>query len=308
MRIWPQKPCALLSALAVATAPSLAAAADVDLVAAEPPSPVFTRLPAVDGVNGKAEFFGDGSASQESSPFGAQNRWSGSGGGAGSLSIPLGTDFGVQVDGLVTQEAGRFAGGGAGHLFWRDPAKGLLGVYGSGFYWGGAGGLGFGNAAAEGAVYLDRWTVEDVVGAEFEPGTGAHGARTRFFDYVSFGYYVTDDLKLSAGHLYTGGVNAAALEVEYMPPGMSFDGVAPAAFVEGIIGERGTAGVAGGLRVYFGHSDKTLIRRHREDDPPARRPIDRRPCYESRLPRSWHREHRELCAINPAGYLCSPCD
>ena len=36
-------------------------------------------------------------------------------------------------------------------------------------------------------------------------------------------------------------------------------------FVEGRAGEY--TGVWGGLKMYFGKSDKTLIRRHREDDP-----------------------------------------
>ena len=36
-------------------------------------------------------------------------------------------------------------------------------------------------------------------------------------------------------------------------------------FVEGRAGDY--TGVWGGLRFYFGQSDKSLIRRHREDDP-----------------------------------------
>ena len=40
-----------------------------------------------------------------------------------------------------------------------------------------------------------------------------------------------------------------------------------ALFTEGWIGEAGNNGALVGLRMYFGQRDKTLIRRHREDDP-----------------------------------------
>ena len=40
-----------------------------------------------------------------------------------------------------------------------------------------------------------------------------------------------------------------------------------ALFAEGDAGEGWYHGVWVGLRIYFGQKDKTLIRRHREDDP-----------------------------------------
>lgn len=39
-------------------------------------------------------------------------------------------------------------------------------------------------------------------------------------------------------------------------------------FAEGQVGEHSDSGVWGGVRFSFGQKDKTLIRRHREDDPP----------------------------------------
>ncbi|MGC1778405.1 MAG: hypothetical protein WBB34_10695 [Xanthobacteraceae bacterium] len=39
-------------------------------------------------------------------------------------------------------------------------------------------------------------------------------------------------------------------------------------FAEGYVGAHSDNGVWGGARFYFGRKDKTLIRRHREDDPP----------------------------------------
>jgi hypothetical protein len=41
------------------------------------------------------------------------------------------------------------------------------------------------------------------------------------------------------------------------------------AFVEGRVGEEGFHGIWGGLKLYFGQSDKPLIARHRRDDPPV---------------------------------------
>lgn len=42
-----------------------------------------------------------------------------------------------------------------------------------------------------------------------------------------------------------------------------------ALFAQGIVFEGGDGAALGGLRVYFGQNDKTLIRRHREDDTPT---------------------------------------
>ena len=72
-------------------------------------------------------------------------------------------------------------------------------------------------------------------------------------------------MKVYAGHRYLGGKHALAFGGEYGIP-MS-QGVMAALFAEGRVGEESFHGVWGGLRFYFGQKDKTLIRRHREDDP-----------------------------------------
>ena len=95
--------------------------------------------------------------------------------------------------------------------------------------------------------------------------TQTHAINTRFFDQVNVGYYLQDNFKLFIGHRYLGGKNALTLGGEYgIPMG---HGVMAALFVEGRVGEGDFHGVWGGLRFYFGQKDKTLIRRHREDDP-----------------------------------------
>jgi hypothetical protein len=91
------------------------------------------------------------------------------------------------------------------------------------------------------------------------------GSTSRFFDWVSASYYVTDNFKLSIGHLYTFGRNGLTLGSEY---GFALGGGRMAAlFAQGLIGEGGNNGVLGGVRLYFGQRDKTLIDRNRQDDP-----------------------------------------
>ena len=192
---------------------------------------------------------------------------------------------------MLAAWGGRPVAGVGAHAFWRDPAVGLLGVYGSGSYFGAINGIGVARAAAEGELYLGRFTLEGMAGVEggkrrtetfFSPFGGVGGApflstniwglKTRFFDKATVSYYITDNFKVSAGQLYTGGKVMATLGAEY---GFALSpGVAGALFVDGHIGARNTAGVRGGLKFYFGRSDKTLIRRHREDDPVINLPID----------------------------------
>jgi hypothetical protein len=87
----------------------------------------------------------------------------------------------------------------------------------------------------------------------------------RFFDAISASYYVTDDFSLSVGHVYTFGTHFAALRSEC---GVALSGGGMASlFADGLIGERGNNAILGGIRIYFGQHDKSLINRHRQDDP-----------------------------------------
>src|SRR5262249_32309774 len=87
----------------------------------------------------------------------------------------------------------------------------------------------------------------------------------RFFDSVRASYYITDNFKLSIGHVYTLGRSALALGSEY---GFALGGGRMASlFAQGLVGEGGVNGARGGLRIYFGQHDKTLIDRNRQDDP-----------------------------------------
>jgi hypothetical protein len=216
---------------------------------------------AVDGVNGKLAGLSGSVADHNVN------------GAIGSLSLPLGCEWGVQFDATGASFDGRFLGAAAGHLFWRDPAKALIGIYGSFVNWDQLGGVRIGRVGPEAEFYLGRWTFQGVAGVEFGndasgivgPIIQTYNIKTRFFDQANLAYYLQDDFKVYAGHRYLGGKNALALGGEYgIPLG---NGIMAALFAEGRIGEDNYHGVWGGVRFYFGQHDKTLIRRHREDDP-----------------------------------------
>ena len=248
--------------IAAAACIGIAATANAaDLVTKAPM--LQTPLPAVDGLNGKADAFGG--------ELGRHSFY----GGTGSFSVPVGPQFGFQADGLTASYRGDFLSGIGAHGFWRDPSKGLIGLYGDYLHWDRLGGVNVGHFGAEGAVYLNRVTLEGVAGVESGSKRAAViggfvetvNLKTRAFDKVDLAYYLTDDLKFSIGHRYYGGKNALALGGEWAFANVN--NMAPALFVEGRVGSRESEGVWGGLRVYFGQKPKSLIRRHREDDPPG---------------------------------------
>ena len=246
--------------------------AGASLAAEAPPS---TR--AVDGLNGKFEVLGGSFANK------------GLYGAGGSVAIPLGGQFGAQFDGAAASFAGRFLSGLGAHAFWRDPKKGLLGVYGDTTHWSQYGGVHVSRFGGEGEVYFGRWTLYALAGIETGNNlsalitnrnsypsngvtatvvttSGALDDKTRFFDRLSLSYYLTDNWKASIGHRYVGGKHALALGTEYANP--IGGGRMAALFTEARLGEgSGNYGVWGGMRFYFGQSDKSLIRRQREDDP-----------------------------------------
>jgi hypothetical protein len=234
--------------------------------------------PAVDGINAKID--GLGGSLADRSIYGSK----------GSLSIPLGGQWGAQIDGVAGSFDQRFFGSIAGHLFTRNPSQGLVGIYVNHAHWDRFGGVHVTQVAGEGEYYWQRWTLQGIAGVEFgnsasstttsitpqigiNPGipgvattfTEGYDVKTRFFDQINLKYYLTDNWDAYVGHRYLGGKHALALGTDYaLPLGR---GVMGSAFVEGRVGENDFHGVWGGLRFYFGASDKTLMARHRQDDP-----------------------------------------
>jgi len=226
-------------------------------------------MPAVDGINGKISGLGGGA-----------NHTNGFYGGTGSLSVPLAQQWGAQFDVGAGSDKGIGSLAGAGHLFWRDPSIGLLGAYGSYSHWNGSDIVNFGHVSAdtghfagEGEYYWGRWTFGGLAGvrtvrinAPVVPGVQAGSIPNGFFDSFSASYYVTDNFKLLIGHRYqSSGGHGLRLGAEH---GFALGGGRMASlFAEALFAEGGSNAVLAGLRVYFGQHDKTLIDRHRQDDP-----------------------------------------
>ncbi|MDO8423003.1 MAG: hypothetical protein Q7S99_12675, partial [Parvibaculum sp.] len=82
------------------------------------------EAPAVTKLNGKAAIAGT---------YGEQDNQDGEFGGLflGSLTAPVTHDFGFQADTVIGTRDGNEIAGIGGHMFWRDPAKGLVGLTGS---------------------------------------------------------------------------------------------------------------------------------------------------------------------------------
>lgn len=214
-----------------------------------------TTMPAVDGINAKLSGFGGSIAGQAYY------------GGDGAITVPLGTRFGLQLDGLAagfnsSSQGGLSVLGSAAHLFWRDPSIALLGVYGAYVHTSDFGGSDFGSGAGEGHLYLNRVTIGGLVGVQ-----GGSGNPARFFDIAQLAYYPIDNLRGWVGQSYMFGRSSLSLGAEF---GISIgSGTMPALFATGSRLEDGSAAVIAGVRLYLGQRDKSLIRRHREDDPPV---------------------------------------
>lgn len=280
-----------VSALAVEQAVSNSAPAT--------PLPFFADIssgtkPAVDGVNGKLQI--DGGAAQGNavnisgipglSPRQSSTNWKGMGGAIGTITVPIGHSFGAQLDMGAGALGNRPLGEAAGHLFWRDPDKGLVGVYGSGMLLGSKVGKGVWTAAGEFETYLGQFTGRAILGVQgasafignvsaryinANGGKSAFNVADYFHDQVEATFYPLDDLALSVGHIYSFNRNAVTGEVEYLLPQFRGGNIAPSAFISGAYGWNNSSNIMAGIRIYFGNHDKSLIRRHREDDPVVRR-------------------------------------
>ena len=211
-------------------------------------------LPAVSDVNGKIAV-GGGQALGEGVYY-----------VDASVSLPVMHELGLQVDGLLGALDGDGFAGAAAHLFWRDPNQGLVGVYASTL--GSTAGINYtvANAGVEAQAYLGQFSVEGLVGAQF-----IDDGDTDVFGAANLAYYPTDDLRLYAGYRYWFGESGGAVGVEFQPFQMD-DSLGITLFGDGQVREDDTL-VLAGFRVYFGEH-KSLIRRHREDDPSGMMPND----------------------------------
>lgn len=202
-------------------------------------------LCAVSGFNGKVQAIG-GYSENDSEDGGALIS------GLGSLSMPLGCDFGFQADVGVIDELDRTTYGGAAHLFTRNPDSYLLGVTGGYFD---AGDANIWAVGPEAELYFGQFSLEGW-GGYVDLDGDSDG-----FAIVDAAFYATDDFRLSVGGSIIG-------DQEFLRAGMEYQFADSMTLsFGGKIGEDEYYNVTGGLSFYFGGGEKSLIRRHREDDP-----------------------------------------
>lgn len=227
------------------------------------------KKPAVSGINGKIEFgylytdieIAPGFSVDGDAFF-----------GQGAVSVPVGHSFGIQID------AGGFTGdlatvdisgaGIGGHFFWRDPDVALLGGYVHYVNTDIAGVIDLDNIryGVEGELYLDRFSIEGFVGADYlDVSVGPFSVDDTFFAAEGVAaFYPTDNLRIFAGIEHAFDETALIAGGEFLfNTGWQAE---PAVFARGAFSGDSTT-VMAGLKFYFGESGKSLIRRHREDDP-----------------------------------------
>jgi hypothetical protein len=231
--------------------------AQAQTVAQQPSS---QQQPAVSGLNGKFSLEGGavGSGGAGGSALGIAQ---------GSISVPLGHSFGLQIDGLAAQARNIFLGGGAAHLFWRDPQLGLVGpIVALG---GGAGGsLGWFGGEAE--LYKGIFTLRALAG--YQRARSPFGsAKDGGFWRTQLSVYPIDDLAVGVGVGRSAGFSTGRATVEWQPDFIDSHNVS--LFVDSAAGDDSYWRVTSGVRFYFG-AGKTLIRRHREDDPSSAAEFD----------------------------------
>jgi hypothetical protein len=226
------------SALALTLINQASAVQAADVVAPDP-------LCAVSGFNGKVEAIGGYSENDEEDGDALIS-------GLGSLSVPLGCDFGAQFDVGVIDELDTTTYGGAVHLFTRDPESYLLGVTGGYFD---SDGTDIWAVGPEAEFYFGQFSLE-AWGGYVDVDSDSDG-----FAFVDAAFYATDDLRLSVGGTIIG-------SQEFLRGAVEYQFADPMSFTLGAkIGEDDYVAVTGGLSFYFGGEQKSLIRRHREDDP-----------------------------------------
>lgn len=216
-----------------------------------PAAAVDNALPAVSGVNGKVEVVGG------EIKIGGGGHPAGAGVNA-SLSAPLGHDFGIQGDALVRAYDGSTAWGVGGHLFTRNPHSYLFGIAGASVTHNGTTIWGVG---PEAELYMGRFSLEafgGFGGVDYPSATDKHGG----FGFLDLAWYPTDDWRLAIGGSSVYGYNAFHLSTEYQfqDTGTSLTG--------NLRTGNGATTATVGIKFYFGDTaPKSLIARHRQDDP-----------------------------------------
>lgn len=209
----------------------------------------------------------------EAAAGGGKNGGQGTGWGQAGLSLatPLSESTGFQVDVLAggTNKGNGLVGVG-GHLFWRDPKQGAIGIYA---------GLGVGtgsfstNTERAGLTYNKlgveaQWYLSEDISLEGMLGRESMShADSKYFHDLRVAYYADPETKLNLGVRRAWGQNyvVAGLEHQFKP----LEKYSATFFMEASVRNSKQFGVTTGLRFAFGGGTKTLVRRDREDYMPV---------------------------------------
>jgi hypothetical protein len=179
--------------------------------------------------------------------------------GVGSFSLPLGCMFGLQVDAGAGSFGDVDALGAGAHLFVRDPNSYLLGVHGAYENWdiNGIGNADVWRIGAEAELYAGNFSLEGWVGLQDTDFSGSG-----VFGKLTAAAYITEDWRVAAGVRLADDFAYGAVSTEWQLPNMPLSLTA-----EGRYGEDDYKAISIGAKFYFGADQKSLINRHREDDP-----------------------------------------
>jgi hypothetical protein len=165
---------------------------------------------------------------------------------------------------MFTRVSNLTFGSGAGHLFWRNPDLGLLGLTGGYLY---RDGVDTYEAGVEGEYYLGRFTLGVFGGVGSinyaNPAPFIDSNPTRFVGRLSVDYYLLNNLRLGGTYTTAFRDNLGQGEIEYQTPIRGLALTSEVAY-----GDYGYHHWLFGLRYYFG-GQKSLCDRQRQDDPPG---------------------------------------
>ena len=176
----------------------------------------------------------------------------------GSLTLPVGENWGVQIEGGAANIGGDSVYGTAGHVFTRNPDSYLLGLFAA-YANEDSFGLEATRVGAEAEVYLHQISVLAKAGYQFS-STVPEG----FVGDIELKWYVTDNFAVSAGGGIADQSGVGHGNVEWQPgfsalPGLAFRD-------DGTIGEDDFHSILGGITYYFG-TNASLKDRQRRQDP-----------------------------------------
>jgi hypothetical protein len=183
--------------------------------------------------------------------------------GGGQFALPVGHDFGMQLDGNLGGVAGGAGGGGGGdaiiHVFRGDPAVGLFGPM---IDYAALGDAGYLRAGAEGQYYWRDVTLYGSAGYQWaDSGTNVTiGSGVVGCGYVA--WYPNDSLMLLAGGGGGAGEFGGFGQIEWQPfqrrdPGATL-------FVEGMTGGDDSLAAFAGFRYHFGAGNSLEMRHWHE--------------------------------------------